>query len=392
MTSDAADLLPDLVALRRGLHADPEIGLDLPRTQRRVLDALAGLPLDITLGTGCTSVTAVLHGVRPGPAVLLRGDMDALPVAEDTGLDFAATSGVMHACGHDLHTAGLVGAAHLLAAHRDELAGSVVFMFQPGEEGYDGARVMIDEGVLAAAGTPLVGAYAIHVLPGPRGVFVTRPGAVLAGANLLRINVNGVGGHGSMPQAAVDPVPPVAEIVTALQSMVTRRFGPEDPVVLTITQLAGGDAISVIPSTASLAGTARTLSTAATERIQQEVRRLAEGIATAHGCTADVVFDIAYPVTLNDAAETARSVDALRTVFGEERVRELPQPLMGSEDFSRVLQAVPGTLFGLMATPAGVDPASAWNHSPQVQFDDGVLADESVALATLAVSKLAGSD
>ena len=193
-------LQDDMVALRRDLHRHPEIGLQLPRTQRAVMDAIAGLGLDVTTGKSLTSVTAVVRGRAGGPAVLLRADMDALPVTELTGLDYASeVDGAMHACGHDMHTAMLVGAAHVLAAQRDELAGDVVLMFQPGEEGWDGASYMLDEGVLDAAGRPVSAAFALHVMSAglSEGMFASRRGTVMAASDSLHVTVRGEGGHGS---------------------------------------------------------------------------------------------------------------------------------------------------------------------------------------------------
>jgi hippurate hydrolase len=385
----AAALLPDLVSLRRRLHRDPETGLFLPRTQRLVLDSLDGLGLEIETGSSCSSVTAVLRGGAPGPTVLLRADMDALPLTEATGLPYAAVDGAMHACGHDLHTAGLVGAARLLAAGREELAGNVVFMFQPGEEGFDGAAAMIADGVLDASGERPVAAYGAHVFPGPLGVFSTRRGTMMAGTADLHVTMHGAGGHGSQPHTASDPVPAIAELVTALQVMVTRRFSVFDPVVVTVTQLSGGAAVNVIPDSASLGATVRTLSRHADETLRREVVRLADGIASAHGCRAEVAFEADYPVLVNDAAEADRATAALAAVFGAERVVEQEEPSMASEDFSRVLDEIPGAFVFLAASPRGVDPAdAAWNHSPKVLFDDAVLGDLALALATLAIARL----
>lgn len=385
----SAALLPELVALRRELHQIPEVGLDNPQTQQRVLSALDGLPLEVTTGTGTTSVVAVLRGGRPGPTVLLRGDMDGLPVAERTGLDFASTTGTMHACGHDLHVAGLVGAARLLCERQAELPGSVVFMFQPGEEGYGGAKVMLEEGLLEASGEKPVAAYGIHVCPGERGVFWQRSGPILAGSNTLHITVTGKGGHGSQPHTAVDPVAALVAIAADLQTMVTRRFSVFDPVVLTITQLSAGDAVNVIPDTASLGATVRTLSAESTETMAREATRLAEGVAAAHGCTAEVDFQRQYPVTVNDAAESAWVLGELAAEFGSARVEERPDPLMGSEDFSFVLQEVPGTFFFFQCSPPELDLETvAWNHSPEVVFDDSVLGDQARALAHLAWERL----
>lgn len=388
-TEAAAAILPELVQLRRELHQIPEVNLRLPATQAAILDALADLDLEITTGTDCTSVTAVLRGGRPGPAVLLRGDMDALPVIEETGLDFAATNGNMHACGHDLHMTGLVGAARLLAARREELPGKVVFMFQPGEEGFGGARVMIAEGVLEAAGEPVVAAYGIHVAAEPFGLFATRPGPLMAGANELDVTVHGKGGHGSQPQTSIDPVPALLEIGTALQAMVTRRFSVFDPIVISITQLSAGEARNVIPPSASLGATVRTLSTDSVELLRVETKRLAEGIAAAHGCTAEVDFRVDYPVTVNDDQEASFALDVLGELFGPERAISWPDPLMGSEDFSYVLNEVPGCFVFLGATPPELAGSPVpWNHSPKVLFDDAVLADQAAALAELAWRRL----
>lgn len=388
-TADAATIVPDLVALRRALHADPELGLDLPRTQQRVLDSLEGLPLEITTGTATTSIVAVLRGALPGPAVLLRGDMDALPIDEATGLDYAATNGTMHACGHDLHTAGLVGAAKLLSARRDELHGSVVFMFQPGEEGHGGAKIMLDEGLLDAAGERPIAAYAIHVAPGPRGMFATRTGAVAAGSNQLFITVNGRGGHGSQPHQTLDPVPAAAEIVLALQSFVTRSFDAFDPVVLSVTRLSTGDgAVNVIPEKVEIAATVRNMSPTSLAILQSGLPRVVDGVASAHGLTADTRFETMYPVTVNDVAETEATLAELRRTFGEQRVMVLPSPMMGSEDFAFVLAEVPGTFIALLTSPEGTDLSTVeWNHSPRVVFDDSVLGDQAAALASVAFAR-----
>ncbi|MGH3488711.1 MAG: M20 metallopeptidase family protein [Actinopolymorphaceae bacterium] len=392
LRDDAYELADHLTALRRELHQIPEIGLDLPRTQARVLAALADLPLEISTGAGLSSVTAVLRGGRPGPVVLLRGDMDALPVTELTGEEFTSRhDGVMHACGHDLHTAGLVGAAQLLCARREELAGSVVFMFQPGEEGFDGAAVMISEGVLEAAGRPADAAYGLHVLSGTvgRGVFTSRPGTLLAASNGLFVRVVGSGGHGSAPHNALDPVPAACEMVTALQTMVTRRFDIFDPVVVTVGMFHAGTRRNIIPDDASFEATIRTFSAKAQDQVAEHSVRLCEDIAAAHGLRAEVRFAREYPPTVNHAAEHAFATETIRKVFGEERFDDLRDPLAGSEDFSRVLERIPGAYVFLGAC-RGDDPDSApANHSPRAAFDDSVLADGATLLAELAVRRLA---
>lgn len=384
---DSAALLPELVSLRRTIHAHPEVGFDLPRTQKIILDALAGLGLEISTGTRLSSVTAVLRGETDGPSILLRADMDALAVREETGLDFASTNGAMHACGHDLHVAGLVGAARILAHRASDIAGSVVFMFQPGEEAGGGAPLMIDEGVLDAAGRRVDAAYGIHVMPGLPGVFETKAGALMGSANVLRARIRGRGGHGSRPHQALDPVPAVAEAVLALQTWATRRVNVFDPVVISIAQLDAGDVLNAIPDESGFAGTIRTASSSAAERIRSELPAVVEHVARAHGCTAEVNVEPVYPVTVNTDREARRALDVLRDVFGNARVVERQKPVMASEDFSYVLSEVPGAFVFLGATPESIDPAEAeMNHSPRAVFDDSVLADQAAALAELALS------
>ncbi|RKR86068.1 hippurate hydrolase [Micromonospora pisi] len=395
LREDAASLQDELALLRRELHQIPEIGLDLPRTQERVLAALAPLPLEISTGTGLSSVTAVLRGGRPGPVVLLRGDMDALPVTEASGLPYSSRHhGVMHACGHDLHTAGLVGAARLLSARRDELAGDVVFMFQPGEEGLDGAAHMISEGVLTAAGRPVDAAYGLHVLSStvPRGVFSARPGPLMAASAGLFVRVVGAGGHGSTPHRTLDPIPVAAEMVTALQAMVTRRFNVFDPVVLTVGVFQAGTKRNIIPDDATFEATVRSFSTATSAQAGEYALALCEHIAAAHGMRVEVRYEQEYPATVNDADEYEFAAATVRDVFGPDRFEDLVDPMTGSEDFSRVLDRVPGAYVFLGAC-AGDDPKTApSNHSPRAAFDDSVLADGAALLAELAVRRLAGTD
>ncbi|WP_190814992.1 M20 metallopeptidase family protein [Saccharopolyspora pogona] len=372
----------DLIALRRSLHAAPEVGLHLPRTQQKVLDALDGLPLKITTGIGCTSVTAVLEGARPGPAVLLRGDMDALPVREDTGLDFAATGAAMHACGHDLHTAALVGAARLLSAEREVLAGKVVFMFQPGEEGHGGAQLMLDEGLLDAAGARPDFAYALHVLADrPRGLVLCRPGPVMAAYSVLDVTVEGRGGHGGRPHEAHDPVPALAEIVTALYTYVARRFDSFDPVVLTVGEMHAGSAPNVIPDNGFLKAGVRTFSETATTRVAAELPAVAGSVAAAHGLTVRTSVRPVMAPTVNDPVAAAVFADTAIRLFGAGRYRDLEHPRAGSEDFSLVLREIPGAYGYLGAAEPG---ATAGNHSPRARFDDSVLPDAAALLAGLA--------
>ncbi|CCH33280.1 M20 family metallopeptidase [Actinosynnema sp. NPDC047251] len=382
---DAAALGDDLVRLRRALHADPEIGLDLPRTRAKVLAALDGLPLELVLGERSTSVTAVLRGAQPGPVVLLRGDMDALPIQERTGLDHASlVPEAMHACGHDLHTAMLVGAAHLLGGRREEVHGDVVFMFQPGEEGHDGAAAMIAEGVLDAAGRRPAAAYALHVFSSgvPHGVFSARPGTTMAASDGLNVTVRGKGGHGSRPHRAKDPIATACEIVTALHVMVTRRADIFDPVVLTVGSFHAGTRRNIIPDTARFEATVRTFSPTAKNNVKDAAIVLVNSIAEAHGLHAEVEYVDGYPMTVNDPAETSFAADTITDLFGPDRFAPLARPLPGGEDFSRVLRAVPGAFVLL-----GAGDGSSDNHSPTAVFDDALLSDGAAALAEIALRR-----
>ena len=392
---ESADkILPELQEMRRDLHQHPEIGLDLPRTQRKVLEALDGLPLEITLGQDLTSVVAVLRGGERGDnpvSVLLRGDMDALAVRESTGDPFASTNNYMHACGHDLHTTGLVGAARVLCEHREELAGDIIFMFQPGEEGPGGAIPMIEEGVLDAAGRRPIAAYGVHVGPQDRGTFHYISGPMMASSSNLTITVHGKGGHGSRPHDAVDPCAALAEIQMSLQTALTRRFDAFEPIVLTVTNLSAGDgALNAIPDRAIMGATVRVLRDEKINAVRQMITEVAGSVAAAHRCSVDIDFEILYPTTKTNARETQFAVNVYSQMFGTESVQPFEAPMMASEDFGYVLAQVPGSFMFLgTANPEIPEHKREWNHSPQARFDDSVLAIQSSALATVAFERLA---
>ena len=384
-----------LVRLRHDLHAVPEVGLHLPATQARLLDALDGLGLGITLGRDLSSITAVLRGRatsdRERKVVLLRGDMDGLPLAEQSGEPFASTNSAMHACGHDLHMAGVVGAAQWLADHVEDLPGDVVFMFQPGEEGADGARRMIDEGVLEAAGRRPDMAFAIHVWAStfPSGTFVVRPGAIMAASDPLDVTVLGRGGHGSAPHRAADPVPAMAEMITALQVMLARHFDLFDPALITVGRVEAGQARNVIPDTAHFEATMRSFSPAARDRLWELVPRVLDGVAASHGVAVEHSMTRLYPVTSNHAGPTRLVEQAVTDLFGTERLVRPENPMSAAEDFSKVLLEVPGAFVLLGAAPVDVDPATAANnHSASVRYSDDVIGDAARLLAELAVRSL----
>jgi amidohydrolase len=399
LREDAAAMAGELAGLRHAIHREPEIGLDLPRTQEKVLAALDGLPLEVSTGRKLSSVTAVLRGGAAasggGPVVLLRGDMDALPVTEATGLPYASRfDGVMHACGHDLHTAMLAGAARLLAERRAGLPGDVIFMFQPGEEGLKGARFMIEEGVLDAAGRRPAAAYGLHVFSAqfPPGTFAARPGPMLAASDIIRVTVKGHGGHASQPYRCADPIPAACEMVTGLQTMVTRQFDVFDPVLITVASFHAGTTNNVIPDEASFTGTARSFSREARARLKAGTLRLVADVAAAHGLTAEAEYEEGYPVTVNDAGEAAFASATAADMFGAGRSMRTEFPITGAEDFSFVLEQVPGAFVFLGACLPGRDPETAPpNHSAGAAFDDAVLADGAALYAELALRRLSTS-
>lgn len=391
----AEALLPEIVAIRRRLHRQPERGLSLPGTQALVVEELEKLGLTPQLGRETTSVTAVIEGSGPGPTVLLRGDMDALPLTEETGLEFSSeVDGAMHACGHDTHVAMLLGAAHLLVERRASFGGRVLLMFQPGEEGFHGARVMLEEGLLGAAGEVRPGsAFALHISTNyPTSTINIRPGPMMAAADFLTIEVRGRGGHASQPSTALDPVTIAAELVIALQTMVTRQVNVFDPAVITIAHLTAGTTNNIIPESAFLDGTIRTFSEKTRTLVHEGIRRLAQGIAGAYGATAEVDVIPGYPVTINDPAFSELVRATAVELLGEERVPPVEEPVMGAEDFSYVLQQVPGAMAFVGARPADQDPATApVNHSNRVIFDEPAMAIGTATYVAVALRSLAAS-
>jgi amidohydrolase len=390
LLDEARALLDGAIAVRRRIHRHPEIGLDLPQTQAVVLEALKGLPLDVHTGTRATWVTATLDGGHEGPTILLRGDMDALPMPEDTGLDFTSeVDGAMHACGHDTHVAMLLQAARLLVDHRDELEGTVLFMFQPGEEGYHGARLMIEEGLLDNDAPPSA-AFALHVVSYlPAGEIHTKPGPLLASSDKIVATVTGQGGHASAPYRARDPVPVACEIVQALQTMVTRKVNVFDPAVVTIASIHAGSTNNVIPELATMEGTVRTLSEDNRGFVLDNIRQVVEGVASAHGMSAELVVDPGYPTTVNDDAMTEFALDVSRDVLGDELVKVMDDPVMGAEDFSYVLQRVPGAMLDLGVAPPG-DPDPPANHSNRMMVEEPAMANGIALYAALALRYLGG--
>ena len=400
LRDEAKDILSEAVALRRTLHSWPELGNHLPATRETVCESLDNLPVDLTLHETTSGIAAVLEGGRPGHTVLLRADMDALPMPEDTGLDFASkVDGAMHACGHDAHTAMLVGAAKLLSARKADIPGRVLFMFQPGEEGFGGAKFMLEEGLLnlghRADGTesPVTGAYALHITSSlPAGFIAAKGGPMMASSDSMVIRVKGRGGHASQPHLALDPIPVACEMVQALQLMVTRSVDVFDPSVVTIARITAGTTSNVIPEVAEIEGTIRAVSERTRTKVVDGLRRVVEGIASAHGCEVTIEYHNGYPVTVNDVNGAEFSMNVAKELIGEQQVLRMPNPVMGAEDFSYVLNQVPGSMMFLGATPHGTDPfAAAPNHSNRVYFEEDAMVNGMAVYAGMALRHLSGS-
>ncbi len=368
----ARGLQDETIELRRLIHAEPEIGLDLPATQRKVVDALTGLGLDITLGESTTSVVADLDTGKPGPTVLLRGDMDALPLTEDYVSDFQSrTEGAMHACGHDAHVAMLAAAARLLSDNRSELTGKVRFMFQPGEEGYHGARYMIEEGVLDGVDR----AFAIHVVTNmANGLIVTKAGPLLASADTFQITVHGKGGHASAPHRCVDPIPPAAAMVGGLHNIISRDLDPTQSAVLTVAHMEAGTTNNIIPASAFLEGTIRTFDEDVRAQVHESLHRVANGTAMSHGCSCTSEVIPGYPVTINDPGQAELTGDVASALLGSDGFLESEEPAFAAEDFSYVLNEVPGAMAMLGVCPDDVSPDSAEpNHSNFMRINESAL-------------------
>ena len=381
-----------LSKIRRELHQIPEFGLELPKTQARILESIEGLG-DITLGKSLNSIVLRIKGSGPGKTVLLRADMDALAVKEETGLDFASTNGFMHACGHDLHMAAGIGAAHLLHTHRDKFSGEVLIWFQPGEEGHHGADVMIEEGMLKVGENFPTAAFGLHVFTAmPLGAIACKPGPLMASAGDLHVTFHGSGGHGSMPWLSKDPVTPMVEAISALQVMLNKRFDQFDPVIVNVGWIRAGDTATtnVIADEASFGATVRTFSQKNKELLEQYTTELIDSIAKAYGVSASVQFSRATKVLMNDPLAVNKVREVANELVGEKGYIELANPIAGGEDFASIVAEVPGAFVFVGACPPGVNPdTAATNHSAHAVFDDSVLPLCSALLAGLALKELA---
>ncbi|WP_084277935.1 M20 aminoacylase family protein [Novosphingobium sp. B1] len=361
-------ILPDLVALRRDIHAHPELGFCEHRTAGRIADELRSLGIEVHEGIGTTGLVGVLKGKREGTRTLgLRADMDALPIDEQTNLPWASTHpGAFHGCGHDGHVAMLLGAARVLADDPD-FAGTLHFIFQPAEEGQGGARVMIEEGLFERF--PCDRVYALHNWPGlPAGTISTRPGAIMGAADKFRITLTGRGGHAAIPQDSPDAILASASLVQQLNTIVSRSVPPYASAVLSITQIHGGHAHNVIPAEVMVAGTVRTFDPAVQDRIEDRMRAMLKGVEASFEVVCALDYDRYYPATINDPAAAADALEVAGTVA---RAELAPEPAPTSEDFSFMLQQRPGAYIWLgQATGDHAAPL----HNPHYDFNDSVMA------------------
>jgi hippurate hydrolase len=370
-----------IVALRRDIHREPELGFDTVKTAEKVLAALDGLPLEIQTGVAENGIVATLRG--DGPTVGLRADMDALPIREETGLPFASRfEGKMHACGHDGHTSMLVGAAHALCGMRERLNGTVKFFFQPAEEGGGGGKVMVEEGVA----DDVAAVFALHLWPGlPFGTAATKAGPIMAAADAFEMTVRGTGGHGAFPHQTADAIAMAAQIVTALQTLVSREVDPVEPAVVTVGEIGAGSAFNIIPETARLGGTVRTLNEDLRRRMPERIEQLARGVAGGMRGDAELDYQFSYPVTMNDEGAAHRALAVIGDLFGEENTLELVNPAMGGEDFAFFLEKIPGAFIWL-----GVGEDVSYLHTPTFAFDEEILPHGAALLTALALESLSG--
>jgi carboxypeptidase Ss1 len=381
---EALAIEPEIIKTRREIHQKPELAYQEQATAKLVAERLKGLGIQVTQGVGGTGVLGILKGPKPGRVVALRADMDALPLDEMAEVDFKSkVKGVMHACGHDTHVAMLLGAAKLLANHKDELHGTVKFLFQPAEEhgGRGGAKPMIEDGVMKDPKVDYV--FGLHIDGDLNsGVFGLKGGAVMAAPDTFVVRIIGKGGHGSAPHQTIDPVYVSAQVITALQGVSGRMIDPVQPFVVTIGSVHSGTKENIIPDEAILQGTIRTLNEATRRMAKAKVQQVAEGVSRAFGAKAVVEFEKdAYPVTVNDDKVTEQTRKKLRQIHGTRTI--VKEPILGGEDFSRFLNEAPGTFY-FLGTRNPAKGCIYRNHSSKFKVDENVLKYGTASLALLA--------
>jgi amidohydrolase len=372
--------------MRRDFHAHPEIGFNEVRTAGIVLKELTALGLEVHAGVGGTGVVALLEGKKPGPVVLVRADMDALPIQEESTSSYVSLNpGLMHACGHDGHTAILLTVAKILNSHRSQLSGTIKFMFQPAEEGMGGAEKMIASGVLENPKVDV--ALALHVWnEKPVGWVGIPSGPAMAGAEIFRINVRGKGGHGAVPHLAVDPILAAAQVVTGLQGIVARNIAPLQTAVVSVCTIHGGETFNVIPPEIEMTGTIRTFEPEVRARVLERFEKTVHSIAEGMGCQAEINLTVLTPATINHAAPAATVQRVAARLFSKANVDTSNFVTMGSEDFASVLEKIPGCFFFIgSANPA--KGLNAGHHHPRFDFDEAALT-HGAAIMAASISEL----
>ena len=384
---EARKVFPEVVAIRRDFHAHPELSFQELRTSEKIASILQDIGLEVTRDIATTGVVGLLKGSAGGPTIALRADMDALPITEETGLPYASTTpGVMHACSHDGHMAMALGAAMVLSKMRPDLKGNVKFVFQPAEEGYAGARQMIEEGVLEDV-PKIEAAFALHIDSfGAPGTLSVREGPMMACADIFNLTITGRGGHGAAPHVCVDPILVSGHVITALQGIASRQIGATDPVVLSICTIHGGSGSTIIPDTVKMSGTVRLFDPAIRKNMPPMMDEIIGGIASAFGATHNLNYVFGYPATINDASFTSMVRSVAEKILGSERVHVLPEPRMPAEDFSFFLERVPGTFALLGARPS--DREAFPPHSARCAIDEGALETGVKVHAAVAASYL----
>ena len=363
-------VLDEVVETRRDLHVHPELGFEEHRTSALAADRLRALGFEVHTGIGRTGVVGVVHGARPGKTIMLRADMDALPIEEENEVPYkSATSGTMHACGHDGHVAMLLGAARLTMQRRAELAGTVCFLFQPAEEGKGGAKAMVEEGVIERFG--IERAYGLHLASAhPAGHVGFREGPFYASSDSIEITVEGKGGHGASPHLSIDPVLVASQFVVAVQQVVSRQIDPIEPAVVTIGAIHGGTTHNVIPSRVQLLGTVRAFDADVRSRMAERIERVLRGVCESAGAQYAFEYIWRYPVTSNDVEQTRYARSVAERVVGPTRVADVPR-LMGAEDFSFFAERVPACFFTIGSR--GGEASAFPHHHPRFDIDESAL-------------------
>lgn len=380
----------EFIGLRRKIHENPELSLQEYETTKLVRQYLTDLGIENYPNGDSTGAVGILKGGKPGPVIALRADLDALKLTEATGLPFASKNpGICHACGHDLHTAVLLGTAKILKSYEKDLCGTVKFLFQPAEEGHGGSKLMIENGALENPSVDYI--LACHTWPEmPGGSIGVRKGAMLGASDTFKLTVIGKGGHAAHPHKGIDPVVVAAHIITELQTIISRRVAPVDPVVITVGHLTAGTVSNIIPNEAVMEGTVRTQDPETRKKVADYIEQLALGTARAMGADAKLEYDFGYPPTMNDPAVIDEISEAVSDILGPQKLLQVPVSSMGSEDFAFYLEKVPGALFRIGTCDER--PESSWAlHNPSTLFDEKAIS-AGIAAMVGSVFKLGKGD